>query len=77
MLFTRPKLNHKERILREIKYHPGTTPRQLAQITHKFNARISDLRKDGHIIEARRKPNHPGLVYGYHLVEEGQSGDEY
>ena len=79
MLFTKPKLSHKQRILREIKNRPGVTARDLSErVTHKFNSRISELRKDGYIIEARRKKV-PGssIVYGYHLIDERVRDDEY
>lgn len=78
MLFTKPKLSHKQRVLLEIKRHPGITSRELAyRVTHKFNVRISELRKDGYIIEARRKQV-PGssIIYGYHLVEDREYGDD-
>lgn len=76
MLFTQPKLSHSERVLREIRRKPGITARELSnRVTHKFNSRISDLRKDGYIIEARKKKQ-PGLVYGYHLVEDQEYGDD-
>lgn len=76
MLFTKERLTHKQRILREIKSHPGVTARELSEkVTHKFNARISELRQDGYLIEARRNRRIPGVVYGYYLDKETEAGD--
>lgn len=78
MLFTKPKLSHKQRVLREIRRNPGITGWELSsRVTFKFNSRISDLRKDGHIIEARlRRLPSKQIVYGYHYVDQKEAGDE-
>lgn len=58
----RKKLSHVEQIRRLLKRRGkhGATNRELAEITHKFSSRISELRQEGHYIECERV--HHGLT---------------
>lgn len=68
-----------KRILREIKKNPGITSRELSvKVTHKFSARISDLRKKGYDIRPKRvwRNGKKTGFYGYYLLNSQEYGDD-
>lgn len=53
MLFTKPKLSQKERILKALKKHDLTSRDFIDMNIFRYSARLGDLRKEGYDIQCK------------------------